>query len=54
MSYAAGWAKSGSPKAQSVFLNRIEDHQSLVGMAPLGAFAVTAPVAYALTVFYLS
>ena len=33
----------GSPNWQSVFLNRIEDHQSLVGTAPAGALAVTLP-----------
>jgi hypothetical protein len=39
--YAAGWAKRGWEKLHSSpFLNTSEDHQSLVGTAPDGAFAV--------------
>src|SRR5436305_1213695 len=40
VSYEAGCAIIGSPNAQSVRLNKMEVHQSLVGMAPWGASAV--------------
>lgn len=40
VSYEIGWACSGSLKEQSVRFHSREDHQSFVGIGPVGALAV--------------